>query len=296
MNICAIIVIYNYDVTSIDLTSISANVDHLYIVDNSDIQTKGQLKFNDNNITFIQNYNKGYLAGAYNKVLFDQNILQGFTHILFLDQDSDFSELSNYLNDKLVLTLLDKENIIVAPRYYDVNTLIKGRCVQLTKYWFRVSDNPEWKDNSGIPVSFVINSFSLWPVKIIRKLGKYDEGLALDHIDTDYCLRARISGYDIRVINHISLGHQIGQRQSSRFLFWNIQSTCHSDFRVNMISFNTARLIKKYYFTIPGFVPLAITRILYDYFCVLYFERSIRKSFIILTGFIKGFFSRQSKI
>jgi len=37
---------------------------------------------------------------------------------------------------------------------------------------------------------------------------------------------------------------------------------------------------------------LAITRIIYDWFCVLYFEKSVRKSFIILTSFAKGLFSR----
>ena len=59
-----------------------------------------------------------------------------------------------------------------------------------------------------------------------------------------------------------------------------------------MISFNTAKLIRKYYILAPGFVPLAITRIIYNWFCVLYFEKSVRKSFIILTSFAKGLFSR----
>jgi len=59
-----------------------------------------------------------------------------------------------------------------------------------------------------------------------------------------------------------------------------------------MISFNTTKLIRKYYIVAPGLIPLAITRIIYDWFCVLYFEKSVQKSFIILTSFAKGLFSR----
>ena len=58
-----------------------------------------------------------------------------------------------------------------------------------------------------------------------------------------------------------------------------------------MISFNTEKLIRKYYIVAPGLIPLAITRIIYDWFCVLYFEKNVQKSFIILTSFAKGIFS-----
>jgi GT2 family glycosyltransferase len=40
-------------------------------------------------------------------------------------------------------------------------------------------------------VAFVINSMAIWRFEALAQIGRFNELLAIDHIDTDYCLRAR---------------------------------------------------------------------------------------------------------
>ena len=70
---------------------------------------------------------------------------------------------------------------------------------------------------SLINVSFIINSFSIWPKKTILKIGNYDEKLAIDHIDTDYCMRASKLGIPIFINNAVTFEHTIGNRVAYNF-------------------------------------------------------------------------------
>jgi rhamnosyltransferase len=62
-------------------------------------------------------------------------------------------------------------------------------------------------------VTCVITSGSLLNLRVWRELGGFDEALFLDLVDTDYCLRAKAAGYDIRVAADARLQHRRGNKR-----------------------------------------------------------------------------------
>ena len=121
---------------------------------------------------------------------------------------------------------------MIGPRYIESATGIYGKCVKLSTLWFRITSptNP-----SLINVSFIINSFSIWPKKTILKIGNYDEKLAIDHIDTDYCMRASKLGIPIFINNAVTFEHTIGNRVAYNFLGFKLQSSGHNVRRKSLI-------------------------------------------------------------
>lgn len=65
--------------------------------------------------------------------------------------------------------------------------------------------------------TFVITSGSLFHLPTWRELGGFDAGLFLDLVDTDYCLRARAAGREVRVAARARLRHRRGAKRAVRF-------------------------------------------------------------------------------
>lgn len=72
-------------------------------------------------------------------------------------------------------------------------------------------------------VTCVITSGTLFHLPTLRQLGPFDEGLFLDLVDTDLCLRARRAGHPISVAAGARLRHRRGAKRASHFagrLWW----------------------------------------------------------------------------
>ena len=59
-------------------------------------------------------------------------------------------------------------------------------------------------------VDATISSGSLIPLSVFDVVGRFDEGFFIDAIDTDWCLRARASGYGIFAVGSAQLTHRLG--------------------------------------------------------------------------------------
>jgi len=103
----------------------------------------------------------------------------------------------------------------VAPTYRDSATGIQLAPIQLFRFRWRVLARDL---TEPVAVSFLINSMSLWRLDALRRIGPYDERLAVDHIDTDYCLRASALGYRLMLNPAVAFEHAIGARRKYRFL------------------------------------------------------------------------------
>lgn len=236
------------------------------------------------NIFVINNYNVGGLAGAYNKAIqFLKDSKIESSHILFLDDDSDFKSLRSYIESDLTQKILKCETeAVIGPRYIESATGILGKCVKLTRFWFKISSPIK---PSLIPVSFIINSFSIWQKDTIFNIGDYDERLAIDHVDTDYCMRANKLGIPIFINNSVTFEHTIGERVSFNFLGFKLQSSGHNIMRKSLIVKNTRILIFRYGFDNPGFLALCFLRLIYEFMSVLIAERSkTKKIYFMLKG------------
>jgi hypothetical protein len=138
-------------------------------------------------------------------------------------------------------------------------------------------------------VAFVINSMSVWTMAALDRIGAFNERLAIDHVDTEYCLRARHFGLRIYVHGGYEFAHAIGQRRRFRFLGREMQAGGHSADRRRLIARNTVRLARAECLRLPAFGFLCLTRLAYELAGILMAEpQKWTKAMALLRGAASG--------
>ena len=98
-----------------------------------------------------------------------------------------------------------------------------------------------------VECDFVISSGTLIPMSIIDKLGMMDDRLFIDHVDTEWCLRARSKGYKIYGACFALMQHDLGMhRKHIWFLRWRDVSV-HMPFRYYYMVRNSMLLRRRDY-------------------------------------------------
>ena len=94
---------------------------------------------------------------------------------------------------------------------------------------------------------FLIASGMLSPLKSFAQIGPMDENLFLDHVDTEWCFRAKSKGYRCYGISHATMDHSIGAR--SRPVWWGRRRNIaiHSPDRYYWLARNSMILRKRGY-------------------------------------------------
>ncbi len=69
-----------------------------------------------------------------------------------------------------------------------------------------------------VDADFLIASGMLIPGEVLDELGAMDEALFIDHVDTEWCLRARRAGYRLLGVTGAPFAHSLGERQ--RPVWW----------------------------------------------------------------------------
>jgi rhamnosyltransferase len=123
-----------------------------------------------------------------------------------------------------------------------------------------VRRNPRWPvvfqrvacdgtDLSG--VTMVISSGSLIELETWNRLGGFDEGLFIDYVDTDYCLKVIRSGRSIAVAAAATLSHRLGARAPGRILGRDLRPMHHAPFRHYYIARNRVRIWRRHALAVP---------------------------------------------
>jgi rhamnosyltransferase len=130
-----------------------------------------------------------YLANPFNQCIrWAQK--EGYTHLLTMDQDSCFAP--NHFEQYIELIKSHQNSNIAA-------------------FGPRIHFNENSSD--GIEeVSHVIISGAVFPIDSLFVVGLFNEDLAIDVIDMEYCFRAREKGYKVMHINSVYLEHNLGYR------------------------------------------------------------------------------------
>ncbi|MBI5259510.1 MAG: hypothetical protein HY855_23615 [Burkholderiales bacterium] len=214
-------------------------------------------------LTVLPNRNIGGLAGAYNRACEYLLLTHADIHqVVLLDEDSDASTLPALLADPTVMTLLHADTTAaVAPAYRDRATGLRGKPMRLRRWGWQFLA----REFDGVePVSFIINSMSVWRVAALRQLGPFDESLRVDHVDTEYCLRARRAGLGLYVAGAHEFAHSIGERRRFRLFGREMQAGGHSAARRYLIGRNTAWLARRHLLREPAFAGLCVARLGYE--------------------------------
>ena len=157
------------------------------------------------NVTLVRQAKNIGLGAAYNLAAHWARE-QGATHLLLLDQDSVPAP-------GMVAALMEgfKQPGPVAaagPLWRDSRTGEDGFFVRLARWGAR-----KYKPAPGeiVPVDFLISSGSLISLAALADIGPFDESLFIEHVDTDWTLRARAKGYRLYGIADARLDHALGE-------------------------------------------------------------------------------------
>lgn len=243
----------------------------------------------------IRNGNTGALAGAYNRALAGLGTAtSGVRQVVFVDEDSDAAVLASFLADASVDALLQRpDTAAVAPAYRDRATGLRGRHIELGRWRLRYLPR-EFDDVRA--VAFVINSMSVWRLDALQRIGRFDEWLAIDHVDTEYCLRARAAGLRLYVHGAHEFAHAIGERRPFRFLGREMQAGGHGPARRRLIARNTAWLARTWLAREPAFAFLCATRLAYEAVGIVAAEDDkAAKLWALATGAAGGLVARPAR-
>lgn len=286
----AVVVVYR------DIRNIAATLAHLrahlslvLLVDNAEQPHPGlELLASRAQVHYLHRGNIGGLAGAYNLALgWLQRRAPDTEQVVFLDEDSDVAALPGFLADaSTTAALAEPATAAVSPAYRDRATALRGRYMRLSRlrFGFHPREFSDLRD-----VAFVINSMSVWRMAALQRIGDFNEALAVDHVDTEYCLRARHAGLKLRVNGAHEFAHSIGQRVRYRFLGMEVQAGGHAPARRYLIGRNTVWLARRWLWREPAFAALCASRLGYEAVGIAVAEpQAARKLWALLRGTVRG--------
>lgn len=195
--IVAGIVTFNPNISRLinNINSILPQVDTLIIIDNGSENIK-DIKMScisQNKICFISNGKNMGIAEALNQAC---NIAAqlGAEWILTLDQDSVC--VNNIIKKYEDYIKNNNENDCIASLTCHMNDRSLPD--------FSITDLCETK------VDFCITSGNYIKIDVWNKIGKFDNKLFIDKVDTDYCYRLTVNSYEIIELPFYGLLHEIG--------------------------------------------------------------------------------------
>jgi rhamnosyltransferase len=236
-DVCAITVAYHPDAEFPQRVERTLReVGAVVIVDNgSDDAELGMLRHvaANSSITLISNLNNLGIGRALN-IGIRQAIALGFKWALLLDQDS-------WIDEDMVQTLIaacaaypDRDRLgVIGSGYREFNSPLHEEKDAI------VGDN--WEEAAS-----VITSGSLIPLKAHLAIGAFREDFFIDHVDTEYCFRARAKGYRVIRTRRPIMSHTIGAISQHRVLWLKKWTFNHAADRRYYIARNDTVMLREF--------------------------------------------------
>lgn len=298
--ILAIVVTYNPDLSVLRslLKSLFAQVDNLVIVDNnsfnkSDIYRLSRdfssciCEFSDDNAGIGFAINKGvqiaYSLGVDFVLLVDQDSIFTPNSILLLV--SRFSK-KTFHNNKCIAA--------VGPRFVDAQ---KGVFSEHVKFGLtKIGRIPCRENQHYVSTDFLITSGSLIPLHVLDDVGPMDETLFIDHVDTEWCLRAKSKGYELLGDCEALMEHDLGEYRKRIWFFRWREVPVHKAFRYYYIFRNSVLLYRRKY--IPwSWIRIDLIRLIQIFgFTLLFGPDRLGKIAMMFRGVRDAFLGKTGKL
>lgn len=199
-----------------NLARIVPQVDRVIVVDNgSSPQHLAAIRAGatERQFELIENGTNLGIASALN-VGVKRALSLGCEWIVLFDQDSTIGPgFINTMMDAYSSSPVRERAAVVFPRHEDRAT---GR-------WL-----PFDVDENGDPM-VAITSGSLIPAAVFAACGLFEDGLIIDAVDKEFCLRCRWRGYSLLYCSAAVMLHTIGAPREHKYLgLWRILATHHS--------------------------------------------------------------------
>lgn len=236
MNKLACVVIwYNPSILEVqNIRTYNSAFEKVYIIDNSNTDNKN-LAGEITNSVYIPNRKNLGIAAALNTGC-QKAYNDGFAWCMTMDQDSTW--FSDFLEMYLKEFSLNQSDLTVsfAPA---MNLSAKSFSIigDIRRFFSKKEDLPEKQFVENVMTSGNIINLKIW-----EKIGRFEEKLFIDEVDSDFCFRLISSGYRILKFNNIFFNHTLGNPKKS---FFPMTYSYHEK-RCYYISRNKRYLISKY--------------------------------------------------
>jgi rhamnosyltransferase len=212
----------------------------------------------------------------------------GACHVLILDQDS---EPMPDMVDRLLaasgrLQSAGVRVAAVAPVYADSATGPVSGFVRLG--WLDFKKQTALPGQDVVEADFVISSGSLVSVRVLDDIGPMDESLFIDHVDTEWCMRAQSKGYRLFGVPGARMVHTLGDKRTRIwFLRWR-NVPYHSPFRYYYIIRNGLLLQRRPYIPLKWKTAVLYRAVRMLFFYGLFGEDSSVRLRAMLKGIADG--------
>ena len=218
--VLAVVVCYNPNISAlrVSLESVSKQVGGIALIDNASSNVAEiealAIEFESSPLTFeVLGQTENLGLGAAHNIGFDYAQVKNFTHVLLLDQDSVpldgmVDSLLQALNDKSEANLVSA----VGPKYINADNGSESFFVRFGGLKFNRLSCASRDSEGCVEADFLISSGSLFSLDSIEKIGNMDESLFIDHVDTEWFLRARSKGFQAFGVCDAIMQHGLGEQ------------------------------------------------------------------------------------
>jgi rhamnosyltransferase len=239
--VLAVIVTYNPDIKQFNkvISSIVGSGVDIVIIDNNSKNYSDVKYLGESNGIKIECLGDNYGLAYGQNYAIDKYRVPAHEYILMLDQDS---LLSDNAVDQLVenadrLIAEGKTLAAVGPRLIDQTTNYEYPFIQISKALVK----KVFKFDKNIAVSILISSGMLINIKALDSIGLMKTEFFIDHIDTEWCFRARTKGYQLYGVPAAVMHHSVGDKSVK---VWGKNLPIHSPLRRYYRTRNFVHLIK----------------------------------------------------
>lgn len=202
---------------------------------------------------------------------FEWAVVKGYDYVLTLDQDTLPAEDLLECLMQVYFEHPRRDRIaVVAPKVVEagINREPPYLRRRLGPFFQRTRCFGERLDR----VTTVISSGSLHPCRVHTEVGPFREDFFIDYVDTEYCLRATILGYEVAVACKAEISHRLGEREKATIGPVRFFPTFHSPSRWYYISRNRMLMIQQYGSRFPHWLTYEIMASGYSLMRMLFFE------------------------
>lgn len=294
----AVYVTYQPDLEVLDnsLKNLQSQVSAITLVDNNSLNILGIRALSEKYPTLtVISLPSNYGLGKAQNTGIKHAISKEASQILLMDQDSIFQHGAVA---KLSLNLLHLGSnckvAAVGPQYTLDNKIATPPFVRC--YWFylgRVSKR-ELEANPAVETDFLISSGTLIETKALRTIGLMDEELFIDHVDTEWCLRARSHDYRLYGIRDAHMQHSLGERTYRIWLGRWRNLPQHKAFRYYFTYRNSLLLARRPYTPIKWCTADFSRLVVMAIFCLLTPGQRLQSIWMAMRGIADGIRGRSS--
>jgi rhamnosyltransferase len=252
-DVSAVLVTYNPNQAGLyaSVQAVADQVSELFIVDNASVNFSPDWvdKLKGKSVARLhllpQSDNLG--IGAAHNIGIRQARTRGSAFVLLLDQDSQV-EPGMVARLRSTYTELAEKGVLVAalgPQFRDSDNGTLSRFKKVGVLGFTHLDC-----NSASPVveaDVLVSSGSLLPLTAIETVGLMDEGLFIDHVDTEWCFRAKAKGFRIFGVCDAVMTHALGEQRKEIWFLRKRTVYFHYPFRYYYMFRNSMLLYRRSY-------------------------------------------------